>query len=434
MSLLADIAIGLAVLALVLGLVKLVYLPLSAVFELRAAHRRRHPRLTLLNEEPLVSIVVPAYNEGVVLETCVRSIVATSYPRTEVIVVDDGSSDDTAAVMAALGREFSQIRMIQQANAGKGAALNHGASVSSGEVLVFVDADSLFQEDTLQRMLEGFDDENVGAVCGDDRPVNLDRVLTRLLTVISHIGTGLVRRSLSLLGCLPIVSGNSGAFRREVFAEIGGFDENTVGEDLELTWRVHKAGRQVRFAPRALVLAESPSTLLGLWKQRVRWARGLLQTTGKRAGMVGNPRYGIFGAYLLFNTLTMIVMPGLQLLLLALLPVLALGGENHLPTSAWAWLGWLGLVLTLVIALIAISLNRAWADLRHLWTLPLWPLYSVFVSFTMVRAIWLQVVRRPATWNKLERTGVVGLERPTGPAVAVTELQEPVAARSTGTA
>lgn len=434
MTLLADIALGLAVLALVLGLVKIAYLPLSVLFELRAARRRRRPRPTLLDEQPLVSIVVPAYNEGVVLETCVRSIVATSYPRTEVIVVDDGSSDDTPKVMDALGREFPQIRMIRQANAGKGAALNHGASVSSGEVLVFVDADSQFQEDTLQRMLEGFDDGDVGAVCGDDRPVNLDRVLTRLLTVISHIGTGLVRRSLSLLGVLPIVSGNSGAFRRDVFEEIGGFDEHTVGEDLELTWRVHRAGRQVRFAPRALVLAESPSTLLGLWKQRVRWARGLLQTTVKQTDMVGSPRYGLFGPYLLFNTLTMIVMPGLQLLLLALLPALALGGEDHLPSTAWAWIGWLGLVLTLAIGLAAITLNRAWADLRHLWTLPLWPLYSVFVSFTMVRALWLQVARRPATWNKLERTGVVGLERPSGADGTGADLEQPVPARETVTA
>lgn len=433
MILLGDITVGLGVLVLALGLVKLAYLPLSVAFELRAARRRRHPRPTLLDERPLVSVVVPAYNEGVVLETCVRSLVATSYPRTEVIVVDDGSSDDTPQVMARLGREFPQVRMVRQANAGKGAALNHGAALSSGDVLVFVDADSLFQQDTLQRMLEGFDDERIGAVCGDDRPVNLDRVLTRLLTVISHIGTGLVRRSLSLLGCLPIVSGNAGAFRREVFTEIGGFDEHTVGEDLELTWRVHRAGRQVRFAPRALVLAESPSTLRGLWKQRVRWARGLLQTTGKHAGMVGNPRHGAFGAYLLFNTLTMIVMPGLQLLLLALLPVLALGGEDHLPTGFWAWIGWLGLALTLVIALVAISLNRAWPDLRHLWTLPLWPLYSVFVSFTMVRALWLQIARRPATWNKLERTGVVGLERSSA-SPAQDDLGRPVADRGAVTA
>jgi biofilm PGA synthesis N-glycosyltransferase PgaC len=407
MSTLASIAQIIGLMLLVLGAVKLLYVPLALAFELRAAVRR--PRPTALDERPVVSVVVPAYNEGIVLENCLRSLMATDYRRLEVIVVDDGSTDDTWAVMQRMGREFPTIRMLTQENAGKGAALNHGASVASGRFFVFVDADSVFQADTVQRMLEAFDDPRVGAVCGDDRPVNLNRIQTRLLTVISHIGTGLVRRSLSLLRCLPIVSGNSGAFRREVFEEIGGFDTDTVGEDLELTWRVHRAGHRVNFAPRALVHAESPSTILGLWKQRVRWARGLLQTTVRHQRMIGNPRYGVFGAYLVFNTLTMIVMPVVQLVALLLLPVLAVGGADVLPASTWAWLGWLGLIVTAALALIAIGLDRSWRDARHLWTLPLWPLYSVFVSLTMVRALHLELARRPSSWNKLERTGVVDL-------------------------
>lgn len=392
--------------ALVLGLFKLAYVPLAIAFEIRAATRGTRP--TLLDERPTVSVIVPAYNEAVVLAGCVRSIIATSYANIEVIVVDDGSTDDTAAVMAELALEHPQIRLISQSNAGKGAALNNGAAHAGGDILVFVDADSQFQEDTLQHMLKGFDDPRIGAVCGDDRPVNLDRVQTRLLTVISHLGTGLVRRSLSLLHCLPIVSGNSGAFRRDVFWEIGAFDPDTVGEDLELTWRVHRAGYGVRFAPRALVLAESPSTIAGLWKQRVRWSRGLLQTTFRQRAMIGNPRHGIFGAFLVFNTLTMVIMPVLQLLGLLLIPALLLGGENTLPTSTWAWIAWLGLIVTVVLALIAIGLNRAWGDAQHLWTLPLWPVYSVFVSLTMVWALCLELSRRPSRWNKLERTGVVG--------------------------
>lgn len=409
MQTLLLIALIIGVTALFLGLLKLLYVPLAVLFELRTATRR--PRPTMLDDRPAVSVIVPAYNESVVLEGCVRSLVATSYENTEIIVVDDGSTDDTAAVMAELAREFPQLRMLSQPNAGKGAALNNGAAHAAGEILVFVDADSQFQEDTLQRMLEAFDDPRVGAVCGDDRPVNLDRIQTRLLTVISHLGTGLVRRALSLLHCLPIVSGNSGAFRRDVFWEIGAFDTDTVGEDLELTWRVHKAGYGVRFAPRALVLAESPSTIAGLWKQRVRWARGLLQTTALRREMIGNPRYGIFGPFLLFNTVTMVIMPVLQLLGLLLIPVLVVGGANVLPAGFWGWLGWLGLIVTVVLAVIAISLNRAWGDLRHLWTLPLWPIYSVFVSLTMARALYLELARRPSHWNKLERTGVVGTGR-----------------------
>lgn len=395
---------------LVFGLVKLLYVPLALWFELRAA--RRGDRPSLLDDEPLVSIVVPAYNEAIVVAQCVDSILAAEYARKEVILVDDGSTDSTAEVMASYALRHAQVRAVRQVNAGKGAALNTGAELARGDVLIFVDADSIFLPDTIESMLRGFDDDKVGAVCGDDRPVNLNTVQTRLLTVISHLGTGLVRRALTVLRCMPIVSGNSGAFRRDVFVEVGRFDTDTVGEDMELTWRVHRAGYQVRFAPRALVYAESPSTIGGLWKQRVRWGRGLLQATWKHRAMIGNLRYGTFGPFLAFNTMTMIVIPVLQLIVLLLLPVILALGGNPLPATTWQALAWLGLIVTVVLALIAIGLNRAWRDLRHLWTLPLWPIYSVFVTLTLVRAVYLQLARRPAQWNKLDRTGVVSVVRP----------------------
>lgn len=397
---------------LVFGLLKLLYVPLAISFELLEGKRRRNNRWTLLDEKPLVSIVVPAFNESVVVANCVHSIIEAQYPHKEIILVDDGSTDDTATVMAAFASEHSEVRALKQKNAGKGAALNAGAALASGDVLVFVDADSLFLTDTIENMLRGFNHEKVGAVCGDDRPVNLDSVQTRLLTVISHIGTGLVRRSLTIMRCLPIVSGNSGAFRRDVLEKTGPFNTDTVGEDLELTWRVHKAGYRVNFAPRALVYAESPSTIRGLWKQRVRWARGLLQTTAMHRGMVGNLRYRVFGAFLAFNTITMIIIPMIQLLVLLLLPTALLTGNNPLPTSVWQTIGWLGLITTVVLAVISIGLNRAWSDLRHLWTLPIWPIYSVFVALTMASALYMQAARRPSVWNKLERTGVVSVNHP----------------------
>lgn len=391
------------------GLLKILYVPLALLFELLSTRNRR--RTSLLDKKPLVSIIVPAFNESVVVANCVQSIIETGYQNKEIILVDDGSTDDTAVVMAAFASAQTQVRFLSQANAGKGAALNSGAALASGEVLVFVDADSIFLHDTIENMLRGFNHEKVGAVCGDDRPVNLNRVQTRMLTVISHIGTGLVRRSLTMLRCLPIVSGNSGAFRREALKKTGPFNTDTVGEDLELTWRVHKAGYRVNFAPRALVYAESPSTIRGLWKQRVRWARGLLQTTWIHRGMVGNLRYRGFGAFLAFNTVTMIIIPMIQLLVLLLLPVALASGNNPLPSSAWQIIGWLGLISTVVLAVFSIVLNRAWRDIRHLWTLPLWPIYSVFVALTMASALYLEVMRRPNKWNKLERTGIVSVER-----------------------
>ncbi len=400
------------------GLSKLVAVPLAVAFEVRDARRRRRGHHTLLDERPWVSVIIPAYNEAPVLENCVRSLLGGSYDRVQVVIVDDGSTDGTVEVAGRLARTCPQVRFVRQPNAGKGAALNHGIAVATGEVLFFVDADGIFGRDTIAEMLRGFDDPRVGAVCGDDRPVNLNRVQTRLLAVLSHAGTGLVRRALTVLGCLPIVSGNVGAFPREVVAEIGGFDETTVGEDLELTWRVHRAGYQVVFRPRALVHAESPSTLRTLWKQRVRWARGLLQTMRRHPDMIGNLRYGTFGAYLVVNTLTMVAMPLLQLLVLVLLPLALAGGSTSVDGGVLGWLGWLGLFVSVGVIVVAVGLNRAWRDLRHLWTLPLWPVYSTMLGLVVVRALWQELRGRASAWNKMVRTGVVSVDALAEPAPA----------------
>jgi poly-beta-1,6 N-acetyl-D-glucosamine synthase len=404
-----DLLLLVGVPVLILGVLKLGYLPLAGLFSLRTATGRGTRRRTLCDDRPLVSVIVPAYNEAAVIINCIRSVLSTTYRNIEVILVDDGSTDDTANIIRELAQTDPRVSWMSQDNAGKGAALNRGIRHSAGSILMFVDADGIFSPGTIEEMLKGFDNPRVGAVCGDDRPVNLNRVQTRLLALISHLGTGVVRRALSVIGCLPIVSGNIGAFRRDVLEEIGYFREDTVGEDLELTWRVHAGGYRVVFRPQALVYAESPSTVRGLWKQRVRWARGLLQTTRLHASMVGNIRYRRFGVFLLVNTLSMIIVPALQTLALAALLVLLSLGRSPLGGDVLAVLGWLGLIVTVVLTLIAVAFNRAWADLRHLWTVPLLPLYSVLTGLCLVAALTAEARGVKANWNKLQRSGVISV-------------------------
>jgi cellulose synthase/poly-beta-1,6-N-acetylglucosamine synthase-like glycosyltransferase len=406
LGLLVEIGLWAGLVVFLFGLGKLLYVPLAIAFEIRGAYGKGK-RPSLADESPFVSIIIPAYNEAVVLESCIRSVLSSDYPSFEIVVVDDGSTDDTRRIMRRMQRRDKRVRTRSQANGGKGAALNAGIKRARGDVLLFVDADGLFLPNTITELLRGFDDERIGGVCGDDRPRNLDGIQTRLLSLMSHVGTGMVRRALDLLHCLPIVSGNIGAFRRSVIEQVGGFREDTVGEDLELTWRVRKAGHLVTFRPNAIVFAESPSTLVALWRQRVRWARGLLQTMRSHWGMIGNPRYGIFGMFLALNSITMVVIPIVQLALLIALPFAVGFGGQHLDYSILEVIGWLGLGVSLGIVVVAALLNRAWYDLRFLWCIVLWPVYSIVLAAVVARALWQERNGERAPWNKLVRTGTV---------------------------
>jgi poly-beta-1,6-N-acetyl-D-glucosamine synthase len=414
MGLLETVGVVIAVTLLATGIVRLLMLPFAAVFEMRWRRRRRRARRvidgTVFDEPPLVSIVVPAYNESVVIANCLRSIASSNYEPYEAICVDDGSSDDTYVRMRELVEELPRVRAMTKPNGGKGSALNAGIAEARGSVLMLVDADGVFGPDTISGMLRSFDDERIGAVCGNDRPVNLDRVQTRFLSVISHLGTGLMRRAMDEMHCLPIVSGNIGAFRRDVLDLTGPLREDTVGEDLELSWRIYEAGYRCAFSPHSLVYAESPSTLRALWKQRVRWARGLLQTMVMHPRLIGNPRYGAFGPYLAFNAFTQVAVPVLQVVGVIVLTVIGASGDlGAVPVTFWAWVVFLGLPLSLALLLVALALDDAWGDLRFAWTLPLWPFYSAAMSGVMLHALWLELSKAENRWNKLDRTGVVSI-------------------------
>ena len=412
-ALLTSLALVVGACLLVVGLVRLALLPAALVFERR--RRRADPGPVglgpVFDAVPFVSVVVPAYNEALLIGNCVRSVLRSDHAPLEVVCVDDGSTDGTYDRMRDLAAADPRVRALRQGNAGKGAALNTGIAAARGDVLVLVDADGLFRPDTLTRLLRGFRDLRVGAVCGNDRPVNLDRVQTRLLSLISHVGTGLMRRALDVLNCVTVVSGNIGAYRRDVLEQVGPLRTDTLGEDLELTWRVHRARYAVTFAPDALVYAESPSTLRGLWRQRVRWARGLLQATALHRSMIGNLRYGTFGAYLLYNTLAQVVGPFLQVLGVVAVTVLVLVDDpGWLPGDLWAWLLAVGLPLSVALLVVAVLLDRAPGDLRRLWTVVLWPPYSALMTLVMLDAARLELGNAENRWNKLERSGTVSVQ------------------------
>lgn len=273
---------------LLFGLVQLIALPLAVRFEVRAARRRRRGVPTLWDQWPSVSIVVPVRNESDAIGNCLRSIELAGYARYEVILVDDGSTDNTAALMADLAAADPRIKVLGQAGAGKGAALNLGVRHATGDVVMVAGAGGIFSRDAIDRMLQAFEDPGTGAVCGDEVPAPEDPVRTRALAFPGRFAAGMTRRALSELGGLPSAAGPIVAFPRKVLAEIGPFREDTASAELELAWRVHGAGYRVGFAPCARIVAGSASTVRELWRQRDRRVCGLLHAVAVHVDLAGS--------------------------------------------------------------------------------------------------------------------------------------------------
>lgn len=290
---------------------------------------------------PPIALLAPAYNEAQTVENSTRSLLALDYPSFEVIIINDGSKDDTLGVLRrafalepvdrdhdnaiahqrikAIYRSAADERLIviDKANGGKADALNAGLNLARAPIVCSMDADSILEPDALLRAVQPFveDPENVVATGGTVRIANgctirngqvveigVPRNFWALLQTVEYLRAFLLARlAWSRMGALTIVSGAFGLFRRSVLLEIGGYALKTVGEDMELIVRLHRHFRErnkpyrIAFVPEPVCWTEAPETLAVLARQRARWHRGALETFFKHRVMFFNPRYGRVG-------------------------------------------------------------------------------------------------------------------------------------------
>ena len=227
---------------------------------------RRKPRSSVGNFTPSVSVLIAAYNEEKVISETLRSVLNTDYAGSlEVIVVDDGSKDATAAKAEEVCD--SRVRVLRQANSGKSGALTRGLATAANEIIVFLDADTQFQTDTLRLLVQPLADPRVGAVSGHARVGNLQTWIARFQSLEYICGFNLDRRAYDRVNAITVVPGAISAIRRKAIEEVGGFDSATLAEDTDLTLSLHRKGWRVTYAPEAIAWTEAPDSIRALAKQ-----------------------------------------------------------------------------------------------------------------------------------------------------------------------
>jgi poly-beta-1,6-N-acetyl-D-glucosamine synthase len=235
---------------------------------------------------PFVSVLVPAHNEEAVIARSVAAMLRLDYPAFEVIVVDDGSTDGTLAALEPLMAD-ARLRLVRKpANEGKAMAINDALPLSRGEILMGLDADAEPDPQMLRYIVPHFDSPRVAAVTGNPRVRNVDTFLARLQAVEFSSIISLLRRAQRVWGRIVTVSGVVAAVRRSAVFDVGGYSPDMPTEDIELTWKLQKRHYDVRYEPRAICWMTVPLSYRGLWRQRLRWARGLAQVLHKHADVM----------------------------------------------------------------------------------------------------------------------------------------------------
>lgn len=406
---------------IILGTLRVVFVTILALIE-----KYKHNREKFVDGyQPVVSVVIAAFNEEKVITRTILAVLGSHYPGLEVIVVDDGSKDDTSGEVMRHFGNHPAVKLMRQENAGKAAALNNGFAHAVGEIIIALDADTIFMSDTIEKLVRHFADPLVGAVAGNVKVGNRINPLTIWQAIEYITSQNLDRRAYSVINAVGVVPGAVGAWRREAVLQAGGYTTDTMAEDMDLTWRIRRIGWKIATDTEAFGLTEAPDSFLALYKQRFRWAFGTLQCLWKHRRALG--RYGWFGR---------VMLPSLwlfQVLYQAISPLVDLQIIWSVGTALEAWIMHAGqtmdwqplpnaldslylvafmyaffFVIELIGSFIAFRLDRE--DSRMLvWLFWQRFLYRQLMYAVLIKSIQTAISGMRTGWGKLERKGTVEL-------------------------
>ena len=420
-------------LAIGLGIFRMIFMGSLAVIQAK----QERERVFDPGYAPPVSVIIAAYNEAKVIRKTIATLLGSDYPNLDILVVDDGSQDGTAAVVTAAYGGDPRVRVIEKPNGGKASALNLGIQQCRGEIIVALDADTAFAPDTIPKLVRHFADPAIGAVSGNVKVGNRRNPLTIWQAVEYITSQNFDRRAFDLLNCITVVPGAVGAWRKDAVILAGLYSSQTLAEDTDLTFKIRKLGYRISTDNDALAYTEAPDTLRDLAKQRFRWAFGTLQCLWKHRAALFNPRYGTFGT---------VAMPSLwvyQIGFQAIAPVVDLTivwsliyshfiAPNTSHQNASMLIGyWLLFSAVEVLgAYVAFQLDREDKKLL-VWLLLQRFVYRQLMYYVIVKSLVFAVRGSLVGWGKLERKGTVqppaGAARPLASTEVASEDEEQMA-------
>lgn len=253
-----------------------VYWTVSGIFYFLLLERRAgEPEFMYQGYAPMVSVLIPCYNEADNLDTSIPHLLNLTYPNYELIFINDGSTDNTLEIIERWAEKAEKIMVVDQPNGGKASAMNNGARHALGKYIVGIDGDAILDYSAIEYMIQNLEDNpDLGAVTGNPRVRNRSTVLGKLQVAEFSSIIGLIKRSQSLVGTLFTVSGVIMCIRRDVLLKIGGWSDNMITDDIDVSWKTQIAGYNIAYEPRALCWVLMPETIRGLYRQRLRWAQG----------------------------------------------------------------------------------------------------------------------------------------------------------------
>jgi cellulose synthase/poly-beta-1,6-N-acetylglucosamine synthase-like glycosyltransferase len=399
--------------SVILGLFRLVGIASLAILQ-----RRAQRPLEASSYHPSVAVLVPAYNEERVILTTVETILDSSYSNLEVIVVDDGSSDSTLDRLAKNFPEMARLQLLTKANGGKAAALNYAIERTKADIIVTIDADTIIDPRAVGLLVPHFSEAGVAAVAGNAKVGNRLNILTRWQALEYIMGQNLDRRAFHRLNCICVVPGAIGAWRREAVIQAGGFRNDTLAEDTDLTLRLLEANWRITYEDAAIAYTEAPDTLETFFKQRFRWVYGTLQAIWKRRHVLLRRRYRALGLVaipnmLVFQVFLPLLGPIMDILMLASVILTAIQRAQH-PESYSSdsvrkifFYYVFFLLLEIITGITAFLLEK-----QEDWKLLLWiPVqrffYRQLLYTTVIRSVLAAVRGSQVHWNKLERKATV---------------------------